>query len=167
MTIPWGRLAAILGVLAGAFALGWITQGWRAGEEIAVLKAHQAQEMKAISDTATKAAGEAQALQARMTTANAKIDELQGDIAREKATSDRLRADVALGRSVVRIAAACPAGGGRLPQATAPASVDAAAPLELPASVGVNLLDLKSGIVEDQRKIEALQRYATDVCQAQ
>jgi prophage endopeptidase len=166
--LPWGRILAVAALALGLVTVGWGFRGWKADAEIADLKAEHAQQMRAIAETAARAATEAAAKQERLNAANAKIDALQGDMTREKADNARLRADVATGRRIVRIAASCPAAhSGAVREAAAPPGVDPPAAVELPATVGQDILDLRAGIQDDQGKLAALQLYATTVCQGQ
>jgi prophage endopeptidase len=163
--VPWARLAAGAATLALVFALGWVVRGWRAEAELAGVKHAHATQLEAIAKASARAAGEALAQQQHLAQANARIDALQGDLSREQTDNERLRAAVADGSRRVYVRAACPAGGTGVPQTAAGASVDADTEVELAASAGLNVLAVRAGILEDQAKLDALQRYAVDVCQ--
>ncbi|WP_202988130.1 lysis system i-spanin subunit Rz, partial [Pseudomonas typographi] len=81
------------------------------------------------------------------------------------AENERLRRDVADGNRRLHVAGTCRSGGGNVPQATSTTSVDDAGTVELSATAGQDLLDIRAGIIADQAALKAAQAYIRDVCQ--
>lgn len=151
----WKPLAGALVLLLALWALHY----YGATRYEAGAAAVQAQWKEAIR-VAEEQARATEAAQA--TTITAKTEPILKEKTDAIAAIAPVRADVAAGRSRVRIASAiCPARD--LPASPAAASVDTPAPVELPATVGTDLLDLKAGIIADQAALKALQEWAAIV----
>ena len=158
-----GRGKSILAalVLAGAFAAGWVVQGWRADAALAQLRQDHA---GVLADIATKTRAAADAVRAyeqqvgrALAAADKKSTE---DLNNAKAETQRLRDCVRAGTCGVRIVTRY------VDQPGGPGSTDAAAggvgndAIALDAGVSERVLDLRDAISEDAAKIDYLQQYA-------
>lgn len=158
-----GRGKSILAalVLAGAFAAGWVVQGWRADAALAQLRQDHA---GVLADIATKTRAAADAVRAyeqqvgrALAAADKKSTE---DLNNAKAETQRLRDCVRVGTCGVRIVTRYvdqPGGAGPADAVTGGVVDDAIA---LDAGVSERVLDLRDAISEDAAKIDYLQQYA-------
>ncbi|MEG0921360.1 MAG: lysis system i-spanin subunit Rz [Comamonas sp.] len=174
-TAPVRAYIFIAVLLVGA-ALGgvaaWRVQAWRLGEQIAKV---EARELQAQSDHAKQlgalatTAREVAALVAKSTQLNAAaiaaVDkQLMGELYAEKQDADRMRNCIAAGTCGVRIITKqplCPSspGHGSGGIDASPGGVGDAAQ-SLDAVTGLRVLDLRSSIREDDRKLRYLQAFA-------
>uniref|UniRef100_UPI0018FEA88F lysis system i-spanin subunit Rz n=1 Tax=Pseudomonas bohemica TaxID=2044872 RepID=UPI0018FEA88F len=83
------------------------------------------------------------------------------------AENESLRRAVADGTRRLRIAGTCSTGSGssNVSKTTSTASVGNAGTVELAASVGSTIYDIRAGIIADQAALKAAQAYIRDVCQ--
>ncbi|WP_202988131.1 lysis system i-spanin subunit Rz, partial [Pseudomonas typographi] len=79
------------------------------------------------------------------------------------ADNERRRRDLAAGKRL-RVAGNCNSSGGNVPKATSSTSVDDAGTVELSATAGQDLLDIRAGIIADQAALRALQDYVRTSC---
>ena len=156
----WCGIALLCGALLGALAGWWVTDN-KFTADIATLKQQHANAMKAISDQATRQSEAT--LQKQQTFAKAvsasdqkNTQELTNALAKNQA----LRDDIASGDKRLRFAnaklATCQLAASAAQRA---ASMDNAAAVELSASAGRNIYDIRAGIISDQQKLKALQDY--------
>ena len=152
-------LAAL--VLAGAFAAGWVAQGWRSDAALAQLRQYYA---GVLADIATKSQAAADAVRAyerqaglALAAADKKHTE---DLNHAKAETQRLRDCVRAGTCGVRIVTRYvdqPGGAGGADAAAGGVGDDA---ITLDAGVSERVLDLRDAISEDAAKLSYLQEYA-------
>lgn len=156
-------LAAL--VLAGAFAAGWVVQGWRADAALAQVRQGHA---SVLADIATKTRAAADAVRAyerqaglALAAADKKTTE---ELNNAKAETQRLRDCVRAGTCGVRIVTRYvdqPGGAGSADAAGGGVGDDA---ITLDAGVSERVLDLRDAIAEDAAKLGYLQQYA-EQCQ--
>lgn len=147
--------------LAGAFAAGWVVQGWRADAVLADVRLEHA---GVLADIATKTRAAADAVRAyerqaglALAAADKKSTE---ELSNAKAESQRLRDCVRAGTCGVRIVTRYvnqPGGAGSEDAGAGGVGDDA---ITLDAGVSERVLDLRDAIAEDAAKIDYLQRYA-------
>ncbi len=151
-------LAIVLLAVGFAAGFGWERRGRIA--EVATIRTEHAQVMTNIANLTSEALQKTRT--AEQKTADA-INAIDTRISKERtdalAENSRIAADVASGARRLRIAATCPARSGDVPTGAAATSVDAAAPIEIPAAVGQDLFDLRAGIISDQAALKGLQEY--------
>ncbi|WP_313571430.1 lysis system i-spanin subunit Rz [Comamonas terrigena] len=158
-----GRVKTIVAalVLAGAFAAGWVAQGWRADAALAQLRQDHA---GVLADIATKTRAAADAVRAyerqaglALAAADKKSTE---DLNNAKAETQRLRDCVRAGTCGVRIVTRYvdqPGGAGPADAAAGGVGDDA---ITLDAGVSERVLDLRDAIAEDAAKLGYLRQYA-------
>ncbi|MBV7418436.1 lysis system i-spanin subunit Rz [Comamonas sp. CMM03] len=162
-----GRGKTILAtlVLAGAFASGWVAQGWRSDAALAQLRQGH---VGVLADIATKTRAAADAVRAyerqaglALASADKKSTE---DLKNAKAETQRMRDCVRAGTCGVRIVTRYvdqPSGAGGADAGAGGVGNDA---ITLDAGVSERVLDLRDAIAEDAAKLGYLQRYA-EQCQ--
>ncbi len=158
-----GRVKTIVAALAlaGAFAAGWVAQGWRADAALAQLRQDHA---GVLADIATKTRATADAVRAyerqaglALAAADKKSTE---DLNNAKAETQHLRDCVRAGTCGVRIITRYvdqPGGAGPADAAAGGMGDDA---ITLDAGVSERVLDLRDAISEDAAKLSFLQQYA-------
>jgi prophage endopeptidase len=161
----WGVVALIIGLSAGSFAAAWFWQANAYGKVIATNEAsHQAD----IALIANAGADQARKALAKQQDAEEKLAALDKTATEQKekanAENESLRRAVADGTRRLRIAGSCSAGGGNVPGTASAASVGDAGTVELAASVGSAVYDIRAGIISDQAALRAAQAYIRDVC---
>lgn len=158
-----GRGKTILAALAlaGAFAAGWVVQGWRADAALAQLRQAHA---GVLADIATKtriAADAVRAYERQAGLALAAVDKKSTEeLSNAKAETQRLRDCVRAGTCGVRIVTRYidqPGGAGPADAAAGGVGDDG---ITLDAGVSELVLDLRDAIAEDAAKIGYLQQYA-------
>ena len=157
-------LAAL--VLAGAFAAGWVAQGWRSDAALAQLRQDHAGVLADIA-TKTRAASDAvRAYERQAGLALAAADKKHTkDLNHAKAETQRLRDCVRAGTCGVRIVTRYvgqPGGAGGADAGAGGVGDDA---ITLDAGVSERVLDLRDAIAEDAAKLGYLQQYA-EQCRA-
>jgi len=167
MTNIYGYIAGVLLLIAFGFGAGWQINGWRQGGKLADEKAAHAADLKAVSDTAAKAAVEYQQKQSADLKRIAEIsDQYQGVLNRAKSENDDLLARLNAGTTRLYVAAHCPSAGGN--QTVSPAAASSginATSAELDASARSAYQTLVEGIRQMTAQIEGLQEYARTVSQ--
>ncbi|CQH34405.1 TPA: lysis system i-spanin subunit Rz [Yersinia enterocolitica] len=157
-------IAALISLSIGAGAAWWI-QEMRWGTDIADLKLKHGEVLKAVSD---KALADTEthittmkALQKRL----AELDKQHSeDLANAQAENNRMRDDVIAGTRRVRIAianlATC-----QLTKSgdSTTGGVGDGTTVELSQAAGRNILDIRSGIINDQAKLRYLQDYVRSI----
>ena len=153
-------IALLLGALLGAWATWWVTDN-KFTADIATLKQQHAEDLKAISDEATKQS--VVTLQKQQTfakTVSASDQKNTQELNDALAKNQTLRDDVATGAKRLQFAnaklATCQQSADAAERA---ASMGNAAAVELSAEAGRNILDIRAGIISDQQKLKALQDY--------
>lgn len=153
--------ALLAGAIAGVCA--WHAQGWRMGEQLADLKASNAQTMQAIADKTAKASEAVRKYEAGVADQLADKDvQHYQELTHAQSETDRLRACVAAGACGVRIitrSTAC-AAGGDVPQDAGPGSVGDGA-IDLDDDTAGRVLDLRESIQSDAAKLAYLREYAS------
>ena len=125
-----------------------------------------------IAEIKTKAQEETAAAIARMKAAQDALAELDRqksqELANAKAENDNLKRDVADGTRRVRIlqtnlASECGSNSNTSGGNSSTGSMGNGAAIELTASAGKDILDIREGIINDQAKLSYLQSYVRDV----
>ncbi|MBD9530461.1 lysis protein [Comamonas sp. CMM01] len=151
--------------LAGAFAAGWVVQGWRADAALAQLRQDHAGVLADIAAEMRAAADAVRAYEQRIAQAMAAVDKKSTeDLNNAKAETQRLRDCVRAGTCGVRIVTRYvdqPSGAGSKDAAAGGLGDDA---ITLDAGVSERVLDLRDAIAEDAAKLGYLQQYA-EQCQ--
>lgn len=141
---PAARYAAVALIAASC---AWQAQSWRYGAQIAFMREQQA-------NAIAVAHGRMQDMSNRLALADQnaikKLTEAQHE-------NDTLRRAVAAGTQRLRIKATC------LPADSGPASMGDAGTAELGAEAGQDILDIRTGIIGLEAKLEALRNYARTV----
>ncbi len=157
-----GRCKSLLAalVLAGAFAAGWVVQGWRADAALVQLRQAHATVLVEIA-AKTQAAAEAVRTYERQAALALAAADKKGteELSNAKAETQRMRDCVRAGTCGVRIVTRYvdqPSGAGR-PDAAAGGVGDDA--ITLDAGVSERVLDLQDAVAEDAAKIAYLQQY--------
>lgn len=146
--------------MAGAFAAGWVIQGWRADASLAQARQNHA---GVLADIATKTRVAADAVRAYERQAGAALAAAEKksteDLNNAKAETQRLRDCVRAGTCGVRIVPRYvnPSSGAGRPDAAGSSVGDDA--ITLDAGVSERVLDLRDAIAEDAAKIDYLQQY--------
>lgn len=153
-------------LLAGAgFAAAWFWQANAYGTRLARQEsAHQSD----LANIANAGAAQARAAVERQQVAEQALAQLDIQFTQEKtnalAENERLRRAVADGTRRLRVAGTCSASGGAVPQIPGTTGVGNAGTVELAATAGRNVLDIRAGIIADQSALRTLQAYVRDVC---
>lgn len=153
-------LALVIGLFAGGAFCWWITST-SYDADIAVLKSQQAEQLKVISDQAT---ADSEAARQREHGFQQQIATLDAERTKErenaKREADRLRADIVSGQRRVQFASAalatCEQSAGAVRSAS---GLGNAAAVQLSATAGRNILDIRTGINDDQAKLLYLHEY--------
>lgn len=158
-----GRGKTIVAVLtlAGAFAAGWMVQGWRADAALSQLRQDHAGVLADIAIKARAAADAVRAYERQAGLALAAADKKSTeDLNNAKAETQRLRDCVRAGTCGVRIVTSYVdhASGTRSADAAAGSVGDAAVALDV--AVSERVLDLRDAIAEDEAKLVYLREYA-------
>lgn len=85
--------------------------------------------------------------------------------ARDLAENERLRADVAAGDRRLRIAGRCSADSSNLYETSSATSLDDGGTVELAASAGRTVFDIRAGVIKDRAALKGLQKYVREACQ--
>lgn len=140
--------AARYGLIAlVAAASAWQVQSWRYGSQIADMREQQ-------SSAIAVAYSRMQDMSSRLAQADQKAIQKLTEAQNE---NDSLRRAVAAGTVRLRVKANC------LPSNTGAPSVGDAGAAELGAEAGQDILDIRSGIIELEARLSALQSYARTV----
>ena len=153
-------IAAAL-VLAGAFAAGWLAQGWRAGAELAKVRQAHAEVLASIATKTRETADAVRAYEQRAGQALSAADKKHTeDLNHEKAETQRLRDCVRAGTCGVRIVTryANRPGGDGTTDTTGSSVGDATCTLN--AGVSESVFDLRDAIAADTAALSYLQDYA-------
>ncbi|MCL6399112.1 lysis protein [Pectobacterium carotovorum subsp. carotovorum] len=153
-------LALVAGIIAGGAFCWWITST-SYDTDIATLKSEHALVLKSVSD---KAAAETDAARSREHSFQQQIAALDSEHAKErenaKRENERLRADIVSGKRRVQFASAalatCEQSAGAVRSAS---SMGNAAGVQLSPTAGRNILDIRTGINDDQAKLVYLHEY--------
>ena len=152
-------LAAL--ALAGAFAVGWTAQGWRADAVLVQVRQDHASMLADIATKTRAAADAARAYEHQAGVALAAADKKSTEeLTNAKAETQRLRDCVRAGTCGVRIVTRY------VDQTHSPRRLDAVAggvgddAITLNEGVSERVLDLRDAIAEDASKIAYLQQYA-------
>ena len=152
--------ALLAGAIAGVCA--WHAQGWRMGEQLAGLKASNAQTMQAIADKTAKASEAVRKYEAGVADQLADKDATHyKELTHAKSETARMRACVAAGTCGVRIitrSTAC-AAGGDVPQDAGAGGVGDGA-IGLDDDTAGRVLDLRESVQSDAAKLAYLREYA-------
>ncbi|EKN5124164.1 TPA: lysis protein [Yersinia enterocolitica] len=157
-------IAALISLSVGAGAAWWV-QDMRWDTDVADLKLRQGEALKAISD---KALADTETHISTMKAFQKRLSELDKqhseDLANAQAENNRMRDDVIAGTRRVRIATA------NLATCQLTKSGDSTAggmgdgtTVELSQAAGRNILDIRSGIINDQAKLRYLQDYVRSI----
>lgn len=157
---PYLKVALVAGLLAIGGLGGYQLRSVQAQRDAAKVEAKHSDDLRKISDTATKAANLATEWQQR---ANAAQAELDTRITKEKADALADNSRRAAGPERVRIAVQCPARGGDVPQTPSAASVDDGK-ADVTPEVRSAVFAARAALIEDTKRLEALQTYAREVC---
>lgn len=158
-----GRGKTILAALAlaGAFAVGWVAQGWRSDVALAQLRQDHAGVLADIAAKTRAAADAVRASERQAGLALAAADKKSTEeLSNAKAETQRLRDCVRAGTCGVRIVTRYvdqPGGAGPTDAAAGGVGDDA---ITLDAGVSESVLDLRHAIAEDAAKLGYLQQYA-------
>lgn len=158
-------LLAVLVASAAGGAFAWWVTSTKYDADIATLNSDHADAMKTISD---KAAADSEAARGREHNFQQRIAELDARYTKEqenaKQEAARLRADIISGQRRVQFASAalatCEQSAGAVRIAS---GLGDAASIKLSATAGRNILDIRSGITEDQRKLAYLHQYINEL----
>lgn len=153
--------ALLAAAIAGACA--WHAQGWRMGEQLAGLKASNAQTMQAIADKTAKASEAVRKYEAGVADQLADKDvQHYKELTHAQSETARMRSCVAAGTCGVRIitrSTAC-AAGGAVPQDAGPGGLGDGA-VALDADTAGRVLDLRESVQSDAAKLAYLREYAS------
>ncbi|MCL6376765.1 lysis protein [Pectobacterium brasiliense] len=161
--IPNWKIAAVslvAGIIAGGAFCWWIVST-SYDADIATLKSEHALALKSVSDKATAdseaARGREHGFQQQIAALDAEHTKERENAQRE---ADRLRNDIVSGKRRVQFAkaelATCELSSGAVRSAS---SMGNAAAVKLSATAGRNILDIRTGINEDQAKLVYLHEY--------
>ncbi|MGQ5289798.1 lysis system i-spanin subunit Rz [Pectobacterium actinidiae] len=150
----------VAGVIAGGAFCWWITST-SYDADIAALKTEHALALKSVSD---KAAEDSEAARSREHGFQQKIAALDAERTKEredaKRENERLRNDIVSGKRRVQFASAALATCEQSADAVRSASsMGNAASVQLSATAGRNILDIRAGINDDQAKLVYLHEY--------
>lgn len=153
-------LALVSGIAIGGAFCWWITSK-SYDADIAMLNSQHTKDLKAISDKTT---ADSEAARMREHGFQQQIAALDAERTKEredaKREADRLRADIVGGKRRVQFASAalttCEQSAGAVRSAS---GLGNAAAVQLSATAGRNILDIKAGINDDQAKLVYLQYY--------
>ena len=160
MALPNLRLIAAATALLGAFAAGWVGQGWRLQAALDKKELTHAQQLQAIAAEATQARATVQKQERQMAAQLAELDKQKmEEINAAKSETNRLRRCIAAGTCGVRLNSTAGAASSRGAADAAAPGVDNAAPA-LDAALQQRVLDLRDAIAEDSAALEYLQGYA-------
>ncbi len=163
----WGVLALLIALSAGSFAGAWFWQANTYGETIATNEANYKADLSSIANAAAaqarKALAKQQEAEARAAASDAKYTKEKAD---DLAENESLRRAVADGTRRLRIAGTCSTGSGSssVPETSSTSGVGDAGSIELSATAGRSVLDIRAGIIADQEALKAAQAYIRDVC---
>lgn len=164
MTI-WLRLLPYIAALLIGATGAWMWQANSYGMIIATNEASRQADLTRIS-----AAGAAQARQAveKQQAAQQALADLDQKAQKEKtddlAENEKWRRAAADSARRLRIAGNCRAGSGDVPGTAGTASLGDAGTVELSATAGSTVFDIRAGIIADQAALKALQSYVMNVC---
>ncbi|MGE4775145.1 lysis system i-spanin subunit Rz [Yersinia enterocolitica] len=157
-------IAALISLSVGAGAAWWV-QDMRWDTDVADLKLRQGEALKAVSD---KALADTETHISTMKAFQQRLSELDKqhseDLANAQAENNRMRDDVIAGTRRVRIAianlATC-----QLTKSgdSTTGGVGDGTTVELSQAAGRNILDIRSGIINDQAKLRYLQDYVRSI----
>lgn len=158
--VIWGLVAAILAGLA-VHAI----DDNHYGAIIATQDAKYADDMKAVSDTATAAAEKnLKDLQDQLAKTTADSAKAYQELQNVNATNASLKSAVAAGTRSLSIRASCPGGGGGVPQAGSPAGLDNGAQrAQLDPADSTTLLTIVSDGDQAIVRLKACQDYVRDI----
>ncbi|MBN3145352.1 lysis system i-spanin subunit Rz [Pectobacterium brasiliense] len=153
-------LALVAGIIAGGAFCWWITST-SYDADIATLKTKHALALKSVSD---KAAEDSEAARSREHGFQQQIAALDTEHTKERENAQRenakLAADIAAGHRRVQFATAalatCEQSSGAVRSAS---SLGNATAVQLSATAGRNILDIRAGIKDDQAKLVYLHEY--------
>ncbi|WP_202988160.1 lysis protein [Pseudomonas typographi] len=163
--LKWlGYGGALLLAIALGFAAAWF---WQANAYKAKLAAQDAAHQSDLTTIANAAAAQSRTALEKQQQAEQALADLDTKRTKEKADAladnERRRRDLAAGKRL-RVAGNCNSSGGNVPKATSSTSVDDAGTVELSATAGQDLLDIRAGIIADQAALRALQDYVRTSC---
>lgn len=150
--------------IAGVIATFWIeTIRWDA--DVSAINLAHTESLKKISDKAIADLSEANERANKANSLIASLDEKHtSELSNALADNQKLSADVAAGSRRVRITTADLATCQLSKSASSSAgSVGNATQIELTRTAGQNILDIRSGIISDQAKLEYLQGYVKTI----
>jgi prophage endopeptidase len=183
------QVAKLLAYLAVALALIGVGAGaaweWQANAYGKIIASNEAARQADLSKVATAAADQSRQALDKQQAAEQKLSDLDTKATKEKsddlaenqlllslytsASTDnaQLRADVDSGKRRLRIAGTCtaPTSGGNMSEAASTSSVGDAGAVELTATAGQAVFDIRAGIIADQAALKAAQDYIRNVCQ--
>ncbi|TKY80257.1 lysis protein [Pectobacterium polonicum] len=153
-------LALVTGIIAGGSFCWWLT-ATSYDADIATLKSEHALVLKSVSD---KAAADSEAARNREHNFQQQIAALDAEHAKErenaKRENERLRADIVSGKRRVQFASAalatCEQSAGAVRSASGLGNATA---VQLSPTAGRNILDIRTGINDDQAKLIYLHEY--------
>ncbi|WP_202988101.1 lysis protein [Pseudomonas typographi] len=163
--LKWlGYGGALLLAIALGFAAAWF---WQANAYKAKLAAQDAAHQSDLTTIANAAAAQSRTALEKQQQAEQALADLDTKRTKEKADAladnERRRRDLAAGKRL-RVAGNCNSSGGNVPKTTSSTSVDDAGTVELSATAGQDLLDIRAGIIADQAALRALQDYVRTSC---
>jgi len=158
------RSALMAVLIAAGFAGGWYIQGNRWNADVATKVAQYTNNMKTVSDANAKQLADeqakGQALQAALATLDTKYNL---ELANEQSANNILRNQLNTGALKLRVKAKCPASASsssEVPNDSTAGGVGNDATVELSATVGSDILNIRAGILSDQAALKYLQDYA-------
>lgn len=156
----WCGIALLCGALLGALASWWLTDN-KFTADIATIKQHHAEDLKAISDEASAQRDKNAALEHSLANAIAKSDQQHTqELTDALAKNQALRDSVTSGDRQLRLAkaglATCNLSKGA---DTSASGLDNAGTITFSNDFGRNIYDIRAGIISDQQKLKALQDY--------
>ncbi|MBA5203099.1 lysis protein [Pectobacterium aroidearum] len=153
-------VALVVGIIAGGAFCWWITST-SYDADIATLKSEYALALKSVSDKAAADSEEARGREHNFQQKIAALDaEQTKDRENAKREADRLRNDIVSGKRRVQLASAalatCEQSASTVRSAS---SMGNATAVQLSTTAGRNILDIRTGINDDQAKLVYLHEY--------
>ncbi|VVP90089.1 hypothetical protein PS918_03148 [Pseudomonas fluorescens] len=165
--LKWA-VPGVLALLLLAAGATWKAQDWRYGKQLAEQSGLYQTDLTTISNAA--AAHARTALEKQLTAEKAR-DDIDVKATKEKAhdlaENERLRRAADDSARRLRIAGSCHADSGYVPDPARAPGVDDGGAIELSATAGRTVFDIRAGIIVDQTALRALQAYVRDVCSVQ
>ena len=165
MTSIWLRILPYIAALLIGASGAWMWQANSYGTIIANNEASRQADLTLIANAGATQARQALEKQQAAERALATLDQkAQKEKTDALAENYKLRSAVASGARRLRIAGSCPAYGGEMSGTTSAPGMGDAGVVELSATTGSAVYDIRAGIIADQAALKALQLYVMDVC---